>query len=169
MSLDFDRGVPASAVGVRIINAGRPTPIGWAMGIRLQESMSQFPIDVLGDVFTKQHELTRVRVSGSFDQIRIWLKPLTAYEGRPWPQQTNTLAMIQQYLSEFEVYNIHTKEVMYVIEQFRPTDRSITIGTDTVFMENCSFVGRRFIEHLPRLPIDASTSVQIEGGISIPA
>jgi hypothetical protein len=158
MSIDFDRGVPASVVGVRIVRNGVATPVGWAMGLRLQESMSQFPIDVLGDVFTKQHELTRVRVSGSFDMIRIYKKPLTAFEGRPWPQHTSTVQMIQQYLSEFEVFNVHTKEVLYVIEQFRPTDRSITLGTDTVLMENCSFVGRRFIEHRPTLDVDATVA-----------
>lgn len=158
MATDFDRGVPSSVCGVNITWAGRLTQIGWVTGFRMQESFSQLPIEVLGDVYMKTAEMTRVRVSGSFDRFRIWLKPLSGLETRPWPQQRNTLDMIRQYTSELTFTNIYTGEVILQVEQFRPTDRSITISTDSVLMENCSWIGRRMIEGQPRLDIDAAPS-----------
>jgi hypothetical protein len=156
MASDFDRGLPSSVCGVNITWNGARTQIGWVTGFRVQESFSQFPIEVLGDVYMKTAEMTRVRVSGSFDKFRIYRKPLSALDGRPWPQQRDTLSMIQQYLSELTFTNIYTGEVVIQVEQFRPTDRSITISADSVMMENCSWIARRMIEVIPRLDVDAT-------------
>jgi len=153
--MSFDRGLPSSAVGIRIVRNLRPVMIGWASGIRLQESIGQFPIDALGDVFTKQFETTRVRVSGSFDTIRIFRKPLVGTGA--WPAQTDTVSMIRKIASELQIYNPISGELLYLIETFSPTDRSITISTDTVMIENCSFVARRMIELEPRFDVDQVT------------
>jgi len=151
---EFDRGIPSTVCGIRVQRDGKVVDIGWASGARIQESLSQFPIDVLGDAFTKQFELVRVRVSGSFDTIRIYKKPLTHQDGRPWPAQTSTPQMIRQYLSTFELYNVYTGQAIYVVNQWAPTDRSISVTTDTVIMENCSFVARSMIEVSPTAPLE---------------
>ncbi len=146
-----DRAVSSLVAGIRIKNK----PIGWVQGFRIQESFTQFPIDALGDAYTKYHELTRVRVSGSFDRIRIYNQPLSHIQDNDlWPQQGSTIEFVRQYITSFVVYNIHTGEDLYTVEQFKPTDRSITLTTDGVIMENCSFVARRMVEAKPNLSVD---------------
>lgn len=150
-----DRAVSSLVAGIRIKNQ----PIGWVQGFRLQESFTQFPIDALGDAYTKYHELTRVRVSGSFDRIRIYSEPLTKLEDQDiWPKHLSTIELVRQYLTSFVVYNIHTGEGLYTVHQFKPTDRSITLTTDGVMMENCSFVAQRMVEERTRLGPDGATS-----------
>lgn len=149
-----DRAVSSLVAGIRIKNQ----PIGWVQGFRLQESFTQFPIDALGDAYTKYHELTRVRVSGSFDRIRIYSEPLTKLEDQDiWPKHLSTIELVRQYLTSFVVYNIHTGESLYTVHQFKPTDRSITLTTDGVMMENCSFVAQRMVEEKTNLGPDGAT------------
>lgn len=153
-----DRAVSSLVAGIRIKNV----EIGWVQGFRLQESFTQFPIDALGDAYTKYHELTRVRVSGSFDRIRIYNKPLTDLAGRDndrWLYQGNTIEFVRQYITSFVVYNIYTGDDLYTVEQFKPTDRSITLTTDGVIMENCSFVARRMTESKPTNTVDGQPAV----------
>lgn len=149
-----DRAVSSLVAGIRIKN----TEIGWVQGFRIQESFTQFPIDALGDPYTKYHELTRVRVSGSFDRIRIYNKPLSGLlDNDLWLRQGEPIEFVRQYITSFVVYNIHTGEDLYMVEQFKPTDRSITLTTDGVIMENCSFVARRMLESKPTLTVDGQT------------
>lgn len=153
-----DRAVSSLVAGIRIKNK----EIGWVQGFRIQESFTQFPIDALGDPYTKYHELTRVRVSGSFDRIRIYNKPLTDIDGPDndrWLRQGNPIEFVRQYLTSFVVYNIYTGQDLYTVEQFKPTDRSITLTTDGVIMENCSFVARRMLEEKPSTTIDGQPAV----------
>lgn len=146
-----DRAVSSLVAGIRIKN----TEIGWVQGFRIQESFTQFPIDALGDPYTKYHELTRVRVSGSFDRIRIYNKPLSGLlDNDLWLRQGAPIEFVRQYITSFVVYNIHTGEDLYMVEQFKPTDRSITLTTDGVIMENCSFVARRMLESMPTFTVD---------------
>lgn len=156
-----NRAVSSLVAGIRIKNQ----PIGWVQGFRLQESLTQFPIDALGDAYTKYHELTRVRVSGSFDRMRIYNKPLTAVNDPDiWPKHGDTIEFVRQYITSFVVYNIHTGESLYLVEQFKPTDRSITLTTDGVMMENCSFVARRMVEETPKFGPDGIAPVVAGGG-----
>jgi hypothetical protein len=146
-----DRAVSSLVAGIRIKN----TEIGWVQGFRIQESFTQFPIDALGDPYTKYHELTRIRVSGSFDRIRIYNKPLShLLDNDLWLRQGSPIEFVRQYVTSFVVYNIYTGEDLYTVEQFKPTDRSITLTTDGVIMENCSFVARRMTESSPRRTVD---------------
>jgi hypothetical protein len=150
-----DRAVSSLVAGIRIKN----TEIGWVQGFRIQESFTQFPIDALGDPYTKYHELTRVRVSGSFDRIRIYNKPLSdLLDNDLWLRQGEPIEFVRQYITSFVVYNIHTGEDLYMVEQFKPTDRSITLTTDGVIMENCSFVARRMLESTPTFTVDGQTA-----------
>lgn len=150
-----DRAVSSLVAGIRIKN----TEIGWVQGFRIQESFTQFPIDALGDPYTKYHELTRVRVSGSFDRIRIYNKPLSGLlDNDLWLRQGAPIEFVRQYITSFVVYNIHTGEDLYTVEQFKPTDRSITLTTDGVIMENCSFVARRMLESTPTFTVDGQTA-----------
>lgn len=149
-----DRAVSSLVAGIRIKN----TEIGWVQGFRIQESFTQFPIDALGDPYTKYHELTRVRVSGSFDRIRIYNKPLSGLlDNDLWLRQGEPIEFVRQYITSFVVYNIHTGEDLYMVEQFKPTDRSITLTTDGVIMENCSFVAKRMLESKPTFTVDGQT------------
>jgi hypothetical protein len=147
-----NRAVSSLVAGIRIKNL----PIGWVQGFRIQESFTQFPIDVLGDAHTVYHELTRVRVSGTFDRIRIYKEPLSQIDNDIWLAQGDTITYVRQYLTNFVVYNIHTGESLYTVEQFKPTDRSITLTTDGVIMENCSFVARRMQEERLNTNVDGS-------------
>jgi hypothetical protein len=151
MANEINRAVSSLVAGIRIKNV----EIGWVQGFRIQESFTQFPIDALGDPYTKYHELTRVRVSGSFDRIRIYNKPLSGLlDNDLWLRQGEPIEFVRQYLTSFVVYNIYTGEDLYTVEQFKPTDRSITLTTDGVIMENCSFVARRMLESKPAATID---------------
>jgi hypothetical protein len=151
MANDTSRAVSSLVAGIRIKNK----EIGWVQGFRIQESFTQFPIDALGDPYTKYHELTRVRVSGSFDRIRIYSEPLSKIlDNDLWLSQGNPIEFVRQYVTSFVVYNIYTGEDLYTVEQYKPTDRSITLTTDGVIMENCSFVARRMIEAAPQRTVD---------------
>lgn len=153
-----DRAVSSLVAGIRIKNVA----IGWVQGFRIQESFTQFPIDALGDAYTKYHELTRIRVSGSFDRMRIYNKPLTGLlDNDLWPKQSkNTIEFVRQYITNFVVYNIHTGDDLYIVEQYKATDRSITLTNDGVLMENCSFVARRMEESAPSRTVDGLTPLQ---------
>ena len=151
MANDTSRAVSSLVAGIRIKNK----EIGWVQGFRIQESFTQFPIDALGDPYTKYHELTRVRVSGSFDRIRIYSEPLSKIlDNDLWLSQGSPIEFVRQYVTSFVVYNIYTGEDLYTVEQYKPTDRSITLTTDGVIMENCSFVARRMIEAAPQRTVD---------------
>lgn len=151
-----DRPISSAVVGLRVVSARGSAAIGWAAGVRLQESFAQFPIEVLGDVYAKHHELTRVRVSGSFDHMRIYREPLAALHNRAWLAQLDTVQMIDQYVSSFVLFNIVTGEELYTLTHYKPTDRSITLTTDGVVMENCSFVGRSMHERVPVRTMDGA-------------
>ena len=156
MANEINRAVSSLVAGIRIKN----TEIGWVQGFRIQESFTQFPIDALGDPYTKYHELTRVRVSGSFDRIRIYNKPLSGLlDNDLWLRQGEPIEFVRQYITSFVVYNIYTGEDLYTVEQFKPTDRSITLTTDGVIMENCSFVARRMRESTPNFTVDGAPPV----------
>ena len=155
MANETNRAVSSLVAGIRIKN----TEIGWVQGFRIQESFTQFPIDALGDPYTKYHELTRVRVSGSFDRIRIYDKPLSkVLDNDLWLSQGSPIEFVRQYVTSFVVYNIYTGEDLYTVEQYKPTDRSITLTTDGVIMENCSFVARRMVEAKPTFTVDGGNA-----------
>jgi hypothetical protein len=42
------------------------------------------------------------------------------------------------------------------VENFKPTDRSITLTTDGVIMENCSFVATHMYEDQPLTNVDGT-------------
>lgn len=151
-----DRPLSSAAVGIRVTTSRGPVEIGWASGVRLQESFSQFAIEVLGDLYAKQHELTRIRVSGSFDHMRIYRAPLAALHNSAWLAQLSTVRMIQQYLTTFTLFNTVTGEALYEVTHYKPTDRSITLTTDGVVMENCSFVARSLHERVPIRNLDGT-------------
>ncbi len=149
-----ERAVSSLVAGIRIKNQ----PIGWVQGFRLQESFTQFPVDVLGEAHTVYHELTRVRVSGSFDRIRIYTAPLSKInaDNDIWLSHGDSRSYVLQYLTNFVVYNIHTNQGLYRVSNFKPTDRSITLTTDGVIMENCSFVATHMYEEQPLTNVDGS-------------
>jgi hypothetical protein len=133
-------------------------PIGWATGFRAEEAYSQFPIDVLGDVYTQTHELVGVKVSGSFDRFRVYSEPLahqTTSGGQPlWYNQANdTPDLIKLLEKEFtleDTAGVTTSGVnpapVYTIIGWKPSSRSITYNNGSVLMESCSWVAIRIIE-----------------------
>lgn len=130
------------------------TPIGWATGFRAEEAYSQFPIDVLGDVYTQTHELVGVKVSGSFDRFRVYNEPLAhlaASTGGPlwYNQQLDTAALITLLEKEFTLEDtaaIGATTPVYTIIGWKPSSRSISYNNGSVLMESCSWVAIRILE-----------------------
>ncbi len=52
-------------------------PIALATGFQARESITQFPIEVLGDVYVKSHETVAIRVSCSFDTMHVLSRPMS--------------------------------------------------------------------------------------------
>lgn len=134
-------------------------PIGWATGFRAEEAYSQFPIDVLGDVYTQTHELVGVKVSGSFDRFRVYSEPLahmnTQGEQPLWyNQEKDTPDLIRLLEKEFTLEDTAavpgssgaTSVPVYTIIGWKPSSRSITYNNGAVLMESCSWVAIRIIE-----------------------
>jgi len=134
-------------------------PIGWATGFRAEESYSQFPIDVLGDVFTQTHELVSVKVSGSFEKFRVYQEPLAhavAANEPLWYDQGKTTPELLQYLEkEFTLEDTSplvsggtptSSKALYTIIGWKPMSRSISYSTGSVLVENCSWVAIRLLE-----------------------
>jgi hypothetical protein len=132
------------------------TPIGWATGFRAEEAYSQFPIDVLGDVYTQTHELVGVKVSGSFDRFRVYNEPLahaTGNNGALWYNQANdTPDLIKLLEKEFTLEDTANSSTtggpaaVYTIIGWKPSSRSITYNNGSVLMESCAWVAIRIIE-----------------------
>lgn len=134
-------------------------PIGWATGFRAEESYSQFPIDVLGDVYTQTHELVSVKVSGSFERFRIYQEPLAHLPIGPGPenalwydQHKNTPDLLKYLEKEFTLEDTTNSAVsggpaaVFTIIGWKPMSRSISYSTGSVLVENCSWVAIRLLE-----------------------
>lgn len=137
--------------------------IGWATGFRAEESYSQFPIDVLGDVYTQTHELVSVKVSGSFERFRIYQAPLAhAVDGeglKLWYDQNDSTPDLLKYLEKSFTLEDTSPSVtavngagapanpaVYTIVGWKPMSRSISYSTGSVLVENCSWVAIRLLE-----------------------
>jgi hypothetical protein len=129
-------------------------PIGWATGFRAEEAYSQFPIDVLGDVYTQTHELVGVKVSGSFDRFRVYSEPLAHVNvggNQPlwYDQSKDTPELIRLLEKEFTLEDtaaVGGNSALYTIIGWKPSSRSISYNNGSVLMESCSWVAIRIIE-----------------------
>lgn len=125
--------------------------IGWATDVAFEETFAQFPIEILGDVYIQAHELTGIRVSGTFGKFRIYLEPLSQIVGDNaiWYDQNQDTAQIIRFLGKeltlADATIPNSPPVMTMIG-FKPTSRRITISTGSVMIENGSFVGKKLIE-----------------------
>jgi len=131
--------------------------VGWATDVSFEESYAQFPIEVLNDVFVQGHELTAVRVSGSFGKFRIYSEPLvsavapggTAPNDRVWYDQTRTTGQLINLLGKEMTIQDSAYDggpALLVCIGFKPSSRRISVSTGSIMMENVSFVAQKLIE-----------------------
>ncbi len=125
--------------------------IGWATDVSFEETFAQFPIEVLGDVYVQTHELTNIRVSGTFGKFRIYLEPLSQAVGDQaiWYDQNMTTAQIIRFLEKELTLSDGTLDnspPLLTFTGYKPTSRRITLSTGSVMIENGSFVGIKLIE-----------------------
>lgn len=125
--------------------------IGWATDVSFEETYAQFPVEVLNNVYVEAHELTAVRVSGTFGKFRIYLEPLSQAVGSNaiWYDQNQTTHQIIQFLEkELTLTNgadANSPPLLTCIG-FKPSSRRINIATGSIMMENASFVGKKLLE-----------------------
>lgn len=128
--------------------------IGWATGFRCQETFSQFAIEILGDAYVQQHELTGVRNSGSFDKIKLNMEALTSLEndgGPIWYNQAKDTSGLLQL--EIQTLTLSTKlpsgDIVGLIEiaGFKPESRVWAAAQGSVMTENISFVCTKIKEN----------------------
>ncbi len=128
-------------------------PIALATGFQVRESITQFPIEALGDVYVKSHETVAIRVSGSFDTMHILSRPLsglTDAAGPLWPYGSTQEVINFEPLTVTVVDDL-TKRSVLRITSMSPESRTWTIATGSVMMENGTFVAIKVEEH--RSPI----------------
>lgn len=155
------RGLPHTHLAVFVGG----TAIGWVTGWRADESYNQFPIKVLGNAFTEQHELVDITVSGSCEKFRIYAEPLVSLrtsDGKPlWYDQSggpnnggdpqSVTARLAALLENTELVLKSTLSqqapALYTVVGWRPSGRSLSVSQGGVFMENFSWVAIKIIEN----------------------
>lgn len=125
--------------------------VGWATDVAFEESYNQFPVEVLNNVYVETHELTAVRVSGTFGKFRIYLEPLSQITGESaiWYDQNQETHQIIQFLEkELTLCNgaNSNSPPLITLVGFKPSARRINIATGSLMMESASFVGKKLIE-----------------------
>ena len=123
--------------------------LGLATGFQVRESITQFPVEALGDVYVKSHEPVAIRVSGSFDTMHILSRPLSSLvdaAGPLWPYGT-TQQVIQYEPLTVTIVDDLTKKAVLKIISMSPESRTWTIAAGSVMMENGTFVAIRVEEH----------------------
>lgn len=136
-------------------------PIALATGFQVRESITQFPVEALGDVYTKSHEIVSIRVSGSFDTMHVLSRPLSGLvdAGGPlWPYGS-TLEVIQYEPLTVTVVDDLTKRSVLRITSMSPESRTFTIAAGSVMMENGTFVAIKLDEH--HTPIIPNNSANV--------
>lgn len=133
--------------------------VGWATDVSFEETYAQFPIEVLNDAYVQGHELTAIRVSGSFGKFRIYLEPLSQTTGDQaiWYDQNQDTAQIIRFLEKEMVIADGTRPddapPLLVLIGFKPSSRRISVSTGSIMMENVSFVGQRLLETKAMQPV----------------
>lgn len=130
------------------------TAIGWTTGWRADESYNQFPIKVLGNAFTEQHELVDITVSGSCEKFRIYAEPLVSLRdgnGQPiWYDQRLDTAQLAAVLEKNLVLKSTlspSAPALYTVIGWKPSGRSLSVSQGGVFMENFSWVALKIHEN----------------------
>lgn len=124
-------------------------PIALAVGFQAREAITQFPGEVLGDAYVKFHELTAIRVSGSFDAMHVLSRPLSGLvdtSGPLWPYGP-TEQVIQFEPLTVTVVDILTKKAVLRLNSMSPESRTWTIAAGSVMMENGTFAAISINEH----------------------
>ncbi len=124
-------------------------PIALAVGFQARESITQFPIEALGDVYVKSHETVAIRVSGSFDTMHVLSRPLSGLvddAGPLWPYGP-TEQVIQYEPLTVTVVDMLTKKSVLRLNSMMPESRTWTIAAGSVLMENGTFVAISIAEH----------------------
>lgn len=148
------RGLPHTHLAVFVGGVG----IGWVTGWRADESYNQFPIKVLGDVYTQMHELVDITVSGSCEKFRIYAEPLISLfapggVGGPQPiwydqrEETAQLAAVLEKEMVLKSKLSSTAPALYTVIGWKPSGRSLSVSQGGVFMENFSWVAQRIQEN----------------------
>lgn len=122
-------------------------PVGKVQGFRVTEDFSQFPIEGLGDLFVESHEILSIRVSGTFDILRILEAPFNRTGSGIWySQQATQRSIILQGASTISLRDDITGADILAVEAMKPTSRTFSINQGQVLMENGSFVARKLKE-----------------------
>jgi hypothetical protein len=124
-------------------------PIALATGFQVREAITQFPVEVLGDVYVKSHETVAIRVSGSFDTMHVLSRPLSGLTddaGPLWPRG-ETLEVIQYEPLTVTLVDALTGKYVLRLNSMMPESRTWTVAAGSVLMENGSFVAISVSEH----------------------
>lgn len=136
--------------------------VGWATDVSFEETYGQFPVEVLNDVYVQAHELTAVRVSGSFGKFRIYFEPLSQLAGDSaiWYDQNQAtpqlMAFLEKELTLCDGASSNAPPLLTLIG-FKPTSRRSSVATGSILMENATFVGKKLLETKVMLSVPLAT------------
>jgi hypothetical protein len=116
--------------------------VGYATGVSANETLRQIPVEALGDVYVKEHELVAVMVTMQADFVRM--KASSLQEKGVWPRGT-TLEMLafNDVTMTAEIVDQTTGETIYKVDEVVAETQSWRIDKNSVLMVNASFRGIR--------------------------
>ena len=118
--------------------------IGFATGLRWNQDIDQFPVEVLGDMDVKEHIPTRRRVGFSLSFIRIRRSSLGSQGIFPRGDTATMLTFPTQTWTLVSV--IDPELVLATLEKVSLQGRSGTVDANSVVMSDCSGVAIRLLD-----------------------
>lgn len=126
----------------------RGIEVGYATGVSGNEMIAQVPVDVLGDAYTKEHELVGITVSMSADFVRMRQESLV--QQGLWPSgDTADLLAFNDAPMTWDVYDQSTDKIVERIEGVVCESRGWRVDRGSVMMTNASFRGIRMTDDTP--------------------
>jgi len=119
--------------------------VGFLQDVSGEESLEYLPVDVIGDIFVKEHVPVAVRVSFSASLVRIVGDTLRA--SGIWPKlgDGTSKKYLENVLDQLDltilVQDQITGESLYSIIGGRMTSRSFSVSARGIVGKNISFVG----------------------------
>jgi hypothetical protein len=122
--------------------------VGYATGVSASETVSQFPVEALGDAFVKEHEMVGVVVSLNADFVRMRASSLR--KKGIWPKgDTDAYLAFNDAAMTWELWDKSTDTILERVEGVVPETVSWRIDRGSVMTTNASFRALRMLDDTP--------------------
>jgi len=119
--------------------------VGYATGVSATETITQIPVEALGDAYVKEHEPVAVVVTATLDSVRLSLASLR--EQGVWPRgDTADLIAFQETPLTLIVFDDIEDRPIWKVEGLVPETLTWRIDRGSLMTTNATFRGRRMFD-----------------------